>query len=474
MEMLGTRGDKIVDALGRTVRLRGACVGGWMNLEHFLNGYPGSEHGIRRAMRETLGAEEGAFFFERLLDYFFAREDVAFLRQCGATVVRLPLNYRHFESDEAPFEYLEAGFARLDRALAWCEEYGLYAILDLHAVQGCQSSDWHCDNASRHSAFWEQRQFQDRFVALWAEFARRYRGRAVVAGYNVMNEPLVNAPDGRMAGRYTPDWPRMNRIYRRVVEAIRAIDAEHIIFLEGDYFSTLFSGLEAPFSPNLVYRPPNYTPLGFGPGAYPAEGWDRAAQEKMFLDHEGTRFTRQHEVPLWVGEFGSTYNRSPAEVPDRLRAIDDEISIFEQYGAHWTAWTYKDVGAMGMVGVPARAAYRRAIAPSVKAQRDLDLEMFWMTWMPTGEVAGLIGQIAGRMVAAIGDEAMQPAAVASYLSQAALACYGAELAQATYARCFAGQSHAALEAMLSGFSLAQCERNEGLIQVMSKYMRLPA
>jgi endoglucanase len=149
MDLLQVRGGKIVDSANQPVRLRGANVGGWMNMENFINGYPGSEHGIRAAMAAALGPEQGAFFFERLLDYFLAEDDIRFMRECGATAVRLPLNYRHFERDNAPFQYLEAGFARLDQALAWCAKHELYAILDLHAVQGWQNTDWHSDNAGR-------------------------------------------------------------------------------------------------------------------------------------------------------------------------------------------------------------------------------------------------------------------------------------------------------------------------------------
>ena len=47
--------------------------------------------------RHRAGAK-ATFFFERLLDHFFTEDDVAFMKACGATVVRLPLNYRHFES----------------------------------------------------------------------------------------------------------------------------------------------------------------------------------------------------------------------------------------------------------------------------------------------------------------------------------------------------------------------------------------
>ena len=52
-----------------------------------------------------------------------------------------------------------------------------------------------------------------------------------------MNEPITNTPNGRFGLPYIPDWEVLNRIYRRVVGAIRLIDSQHIIFLEGDMFA---------------------------------------------------------------------------------------------------------------------------------------------------------------------------------------------------------------------------------------------
>ena len=200
MPFLRVSGPHIVDDAGNRVRLRGTCPGGWMNMEDFINGHPGAEHTLRAQMAETLGPSRAQFFFERLLDHFFNEDDVLFLRKAGSTVVRLPLNYRHFEDDFSPFHYKESGFARLDRVLDQCERHGLYVILDLHSAQGWQNVHWHSDNAHRISLFWEVPHYQDRFVALWQEFARRYAGRSVIAGYDLLNEPCSNNSLG--------DYPR--------------------------------------------------------------------------------------------------------------------------------------------------------------------------------------------------------------------------------------------------------------------------
>lgn len=157
MERLEVSNGKIKTASGKPVALRGTCVGGWMNMENFINGYPGDESGTRWVMAQTLGPAKAEFFFDRMLDYFFNEEDIRFIKSCGATVVRLPVNYRHFERDDAPFQYLQKGFARLDQAVEWCARHGVYVIIDLHAVQGWQNTDWHCDNPSRQTLFWNQK-----------------------------------------------------------------------------------------------------------------------------------------------------------------------------------------------------------------------------------------------------------------------------------------------------------------------------
>jgi aryl-phospho-beta-D-glucosidase BglC (GH1 family) len=262
---LSISGDQIVDSGGHPVSLRGVCLGGWMNMENFINGYPGSEHGLRAVMAQIIGPYKARFFFDRLLDHFVTEADIAFIRRQGATVVRIPLNYRHFEADSQPYHYLSEGFDRLDRVLDWCTQHNLYAILDMHAAPGWQNTDWHSDNANRHALLWEHPHFQNRLIQLWSALAERYCANPTVAGYDVLNEPVTAAPRGIFSEAvYQPTWPAINQLYRRLVEAIRANDPDHIIFLEGDFFSSRFKGFDEPFAENLAYSSHNYTPSGFG------------------------------------------------------------------------------------------------------------------------------------------------------------------------------------------------------------------
>jgi aryl-phospho-beta-D-glucosidase BglC (GH1 family) len=489
MEFLGVSGAHIVNASGKKVRLRGTCPGGWMNMEDFINGHPGAEHTLRAQMAETLGPSKAQFFFDRLLDHFFNEDDVIFLKKAGASVVRFPLNYRHFEDDTSPFKYKEAGFARLDQVLGHCEKHGLYVILDLHSAQGWQNVHWHSDNASRISLFWEVPYYQDRYIALWQEFARRYKNRLVIAGYDVLNEPCSNNSTGdypwNIYANFKPNYERMNSLYRRLVSEIRKIDTRHIIFLEGDNYAKQFAGFEKPFDDNLAYSSHNYTGPGFGPGRYPGEihsrsatangpeAWDSARQERNFLDAEGTKFTQQHNVPLWVGEFGSVYNGPPDENADRLRALDDQIGIFERYGAHWTTWNYKDVGVMGMLTLDPASAYMERIGDLLRKKSALGTDD-WMSWLPPTPIKDATAQLADQILQAVADPQLDARLNARCVKQTLLCFYTGTLMQPLYASLFKGLSENELDQILSSFAAKKCVPNQGLIGVLSKYMAMPA
>ena len=60
-EYLHVEEDAIVSGLGEKIRLRGFCLGGWMNMENFITGYPGHESGLRAAMK-CAGQGEGCIF----------------------------------------------------------------------------------------------------------------------------------------------------------------------------------------------------------------------------------------------------------------------------------------------------------------------------------------------------------------------------------------------------------------------------
>lgn len=484
MEFLKVDRNKIVTESGRPIHLRGTSLAGWMNMEDFINGFTGSEHSLKYTAVQILGREKAEFLFDRMQHYFLSEEDIEFIKGTGLNTVRINLNYRQFEDDENPFSYKESGFKKLDELIDLCEKHRLYVILDLHAVQGFQNAHWHSDNGSRHSFFWHDKTYQDRFIALWEEFARRYRDRSVIAGYNIMNEPCVNTPHGdyphTFYSNYQPDWERMNKIYRRAVDAIRKIDAKHIIFLEGDNYSKLFDGLEPPFAENLVYSSHNYNAAGFGPGPYPGvveikssrieSGfyWDLETQKEVFYNHQGTKFAQEHNVPLWIGEFGSAYNGPKEEIPDRLRALDDQISVFEDFGAHWTTWTYKDVGVMGLVMLDPESEYMQRISSILDMKLKLNTDD-WMIWLPDSKARVMLRELSRYMEEVIGDPDINHEHNVTALSQAVLTNYVGALIQPAYVKIFKDMSMEEIDKTMQSFAFSNCKVNHGLLEIFKKH-----
>ncbi len=472
LSRLRVRGGAIVDANGEAVRLRGVSIGGFMHLENFINGYPGTGHELRQQFEARAGAARAEFFFGRMLDHFFTEEDVRFIRQTGATAIRLPLNYRHFELDDRPFEYIEAGFERVDRVVEWCGRHGLYVILDGHAVQGWQNTDWSSDNACGRALFWRHQQFQDRFVAWWERLAERYRDEPAVAGYDLLNEPVGNAPPGGGFDKasYQPAWRAMNDLYRRTVGAIRAFDPDHIIFLEGEGYSERFAELDPRFAENLVYSCHQYSSPGFGPGPYPGEirgrHWDMEAQREALHATEGFQFARRHGVPLWVGEFGAVYNGPSAEVADRVHALDDQLAVYETEGVHWTLWTYKDCGVLGWVTLDPESDYMLRTAGVRKAKIDLDTD-FWLHWLPATEHRRLRQELAEQIRATLPGPAVDPEAHQTHLSLALTSFTGA-LLQPAYIDVFRDLAEPELDDCLASFAVDRCRVNDALVETVTR------
>lgn len=66
--ILRVDGDRVVDGSGKPVVLRGAGLGGWMNMENFITGYPGHELQTRAALLKVLGQEKYDHFFDKFLE----------------------------------------------------------------------------------------------------------------------------------------------------------------------------------------------------------------------------------------------------------------------------------------------------------------------------------------------------------------------------------------------------------------------
>ena len=457
--VLRVEGARIV-AGSEPLLLRGFGLGGWMNMENFITGYAGTESQQRRALRSVLGDEGYERYFARFLSVFFTDRDAAFLQDLGLNSVRIPFNYRHFESDDAPFEIRAEGFRLLDSVVDACARHGIYAILDLHAVPGAQNQHWHSDNPTQWAHFWGQRQFQDRVVNLWEHIADHYRGNPWVAGYNPVNEP------GDALGT------TIGPFYRRLESAIRAVDPDHILFLDGNRYSTQFDQLGDPL-PNCVYTAHDYALPGFVdggpyPGVSRGQYIDRDRIEETFLAR--TEYMRDSGTPIWVGEFGPVYTGDPEKDAQRRRLLEDQLEIFERYDASWALWTYKDIGLQGIVTADPASEYMTRIAPFLEKKRRLGVD----SWGSTDEgVRHILEPIEQLFREEFPDFQPYPWGAPRWIHGHIRHVMLAEAMVGEFARSFAGVGPDDAERLADAFAFENCIIREPLAAILRQPARIP-
>ena len=470
MELLKVHNRQILTASGTPIRLRGYNIGGWLNMEDFINGFVGAEHNLRATMARILGKEKAQFFFDRLLDYFFTEDDVKAMAEMGCNVVRLPFNYRHFERDDRPFEYLEDGFKRLDLAFDWCAKHDIYIILDFHAVQGWQNPDWHSDNAHVHIMLYHHKLFQDRFVGLWEQMARRYGKHPALAGYDLMNEPCTRV---RYEEYDSPDydWTALNAVHRGAAAAIRKIDPDHIIFIEGDNFSCEYDWLDVTFDDNLVVSTHNYMSSTGGGKPYPGEiddlYWNRDIVAADLGMHSGTRLAFKYRKPIFVGEFGVWYAGYPDALPYRVAALDDQLGVFDSAGIHWAIWTWKDIASMGSYNLDPESEYARLIQPIQRAKKEA---ADWEGEMPKGAVARAMKGTADAIDDYLTEAGLCVQIDRRWFAQYTLFGYLAQFLQVPFAKLFQNKSETDIDRLLQAFQLKNCVKNAALFDTVKKHL----
>src|SRR3954469_9046896 len=143
--------------------------------------------------------------------------------------------------------------------------------------------------------------------------------------------------------------------YARLAAAIRAVDPDHILFFDGNTYSTEFDFFGETLD-NAVYALHDYVPAGLGR----ADEYDPAAAEAKFLQRSA--FARRTGTPIYVGEFAPIYTGDPQTDALRTRILQDQLDLYRRHDAGYATWMYKDLGRQGLTYVPPNSPYRALVA----------------------------------------------------------------------------------------------------------------
>jgi len=448
--LLQTRGSQFITRGGTPVKLHGIGLGGWLNMENYILGFPGTEALVRRALADVLGDALAEHFFERFEEVFFTDSDAAEMARLGFNLVRIPIHYRRLEDDGAPFKLKESGFAALDRAIDSCARHGLRTLIDLHVIPGSQNGFWHSDNATHQAGFWGHPHFEDRVLNTWRAIADRYRSNPWVAGYEPLQEP--GDPTGRHIVEFFP----------RLLDAIREIDPDHILFLKGNEFGSEFEFYTEPRA-NTVFIAFDFAVPGTVVGRqYPGESdgshYDRSVLEERFL--QITEQARNTDTPAWIVEFGPIYTADEQFNENRYRVLSDQLDIYLEHDANWSLWNWKDIGVHGVVELAPDSPYIRCIAPALAKKARLATD----AWGDDREVADVIDPLKALVRSEFPDHPNPDGWVNRLVRQI---LFGEPLVR-DYAECFRGMTAADIDEVMSSFALENCVERKPLVDAIKR------
>ena len=355
-QYLHQQGKYIYDGQNKEFLIRSMGLGGWMLQEGYMmesSGFAGTQHELKAKIAQLVGEDGMNAFYDAWLTNYCQKEDIDSMAAWGFNSIRLPLHYNLFTLpiEKEPLTgtdtWLPKGFELVDSLLDWCEANKMYLILDLHAAPGGQGKDAAiADYDSSKPSLWESAENRRKTVALWKKLAERYASEPWIGGYDLLNETNWTFTGSNL----------LKTLYTDITKAIRAVDKNHLIIIEGNWFANDFTGLTPPWDTNMAYSFHKYW------------SYNDIGSIQGFLT-----MRNQHNVPLWLGEAGENSN------PWFASAID----LVESNKIGWAWWPYKKIGSVtGTVTIPKTAGYQNLLnywnnsgsKPTVEKAKDYLME----------------------------------------------------------------------------------------------------
>ena len=301
---------EIVEGNGEPILLRGFGLGGWLVPEGYMlhnqawiAGFE-SPTEIENHVIDLIGVDAAENFWNLYRENYVAQADIDQIAEWGFNHIRVPFHYKQFYDStgtETPM-----GYAIIDELISWCEPYNMYIILDMHCAPGGQNGGPISDSDGT-ARLWLEESNKELTIQIWKEIATYYSDNTLIGGYDLINEPVL--PGGVSLEEF-------KQLYVDITNAIREVDTNHLLFIEGNWYGTDFAGLTPPWDENMSYSFHKY--------------W---GQTDLSTIQSYINMRNNYGVPLWMGESGENSNHWYYEV----------FKLLEENNIGWNFWTHKKV-----------------------------------------------------------------------------------------------------------------------------------
>ena len=294
----------------------------WWSIGELTAGLYNDDYSLNNTMTSRFGAAGAQTIINAHQDSWLTTTDLDNIQATGMNFIRVPVGWNTLLNLDGTWK--SSPWTKIDWVISEASARGLYVLIDLHTVPGGGCPWGSCGRIGPNpNGFWGSATYQNWVQGIWEAIATRYNGNPGVAGYDLINEPLIDY------GEDADDVTQKSDYYDRLYDAVRAIDANHTIFL-GAFFS--LSAIASPSThgwTNVVYE---YHPYDM-PNAK-----DWTAQNQLVSNELGGLSAKLSNpgVPILYGEYSLYYND---DVWARFMAGLNASNV------SWSAWTYKVKGS---------------------------------------------------------------------------------------------------------------------------------
>jgi aryl-phospho-beta-D-glucosidase BglC (GH1 family) len=329
---VGNGQDTVAQTTFQTARYikitQGGNKGNWWSIAAF-NVYVSDEFSVRQTLTNRFGAATADRLFAGYHDAWIQVSDLDRIKATGLNLVRVPIYWQLLMKPDGIMKPDSQAFRELDWVVGQSARRGLYVILDLHGTPGA-ACPWQSCGQAGTDHLWTDATDRRWTIALWQRLATHYAGNPAVAGYDLLNEPLVTNGAGESAAQAQ----QVITFYNTLYHAVRASDPNHVIIIEA------FPGWAQAVPPwtyrwtNVLYEL-HYYDMG---NQY---NWN--AQNNLIntaLRGIAT-YQAQWHVPVYAGEFWF------GQFTDLYGKFLSGLSALH---ASWSNWAYKNKNTNTAIG----------------------------------------------------------------------------------------------------------------------------